>query len=253
MKGILHHCANRIGKAFLPLPLMLLAIFSPLKVSAQGQMEALSAWRAGTVVSADSVRAFGMERCFKAEEISDVIFRRMLGRSFKEHTAVKRNMLRYLKVLHYDAEGRIRIGEMVCNRLIADDLVSIFRQLFDARYPIERMTLIDDYDADDELSMSANNTSCFCYRVVKGSKRLSAHSLGMAVDINPRYNPYVRRLSGGKLRVRPANGRGYSDRSKRHAYTLLKGDLCHRLFTSRGFIWGGSWRSVKDYQHFEKH
>lgn len=231
-------------------------LFAVLLISmhayAQGGRTALEQWKAGTVVSLDTCRAFGIDRCFKVEEISDATFRRMEGRSFKQGAAVSRTMLRYVKVLHYDANGQVKLGEMVCSRLIANDLVDIFRRLFNARYPIERMVLIDDYDADDERSMSANNTSCFCYRAVAGSKRLSAHSRGMAVDINPRYNPCVRKTRNGKVKISPANGSGYANRDKMSAYSLRKDDLCYTLFVAHGFKWGGAWRSVKDYQHFEK-
>jgi hypothetical protein len=74
----------------------------------------------------------------------------------------------------------------------------------------------------------------------------------MAIDINPLYNPYVKRSKDGKLLVQPANARKYSDRSKRWNYKLEKGDLCYRLFIKHGFKWGGSWTNSKDYQHFER-
>ena len=117
---------------------------------------------------------------FTADTLTDAVFQRMQGRSYPDDCTVPRSELRYLQVLHYDAEGHVHKGEMVCNRRIADDLLDIFRRLYEARYPIERMRLIDDYDADDEQSMQANNTSCFCYRAVAGGKRLSKHAQGMA-------------------------------------------------------------------------
>ena len=99
--------------------------------------------------------------------------------------------------------------------------------------------------------MSDNNTSCFCYRVVSGTTKLSKHAMGMAIDVNPRYNPYVHTVNG-KLKIEPANGKPYADRSKSYKYKITKGDLCYRLFKQHGFRWGGEWRTVKDYQHFEK-
>lgn len=141
---------------------------------------------------------------------------------------------------------------MVCHRRIAADLVAIFRQLYDAHYPIARMVLVDEYRADDETSMRANNTSCFCYRTVAGSRKVSAHAMGMAVDINPLYNPYVKRRANGRLFIQPANAEPYTHRERRFDYKIERGDLCHRLFLQHGFSWGGAWRSLKDYQHFEK-
>ena len=141
---------------------------------------------------------------------------------------------------------------MVCHRRIAADLVAIFRQLYDAHYPIARMVLVDEYRADDETSMRANNTSCFCFRTVAGSRKVSAHAMGMAVDINPLYNPYVKRRANGRLFIQPANAEPYIHRERRFDYKIERGDLCHRLFLQHGFSWGGAWRSLKDYQHFEK-
>lgn len=189
---------------------------------------------------------------FTIDTISDAVFQRMLGKSYKKDCTVPRSELRYLRLSHYDSQDKEHVGELVCNKKISSDLKEIFKELYKQKYPIERMRLIDDYEADDERSMQANNTSCFNFRTIAGSKKLSKHSLGMAIDINPLYNPYVKRRKDGKLLVQPANARKYSDRSKRWDYKLEKGDLCYRLFIKHGFKWGGSWTNSKDYQHFER-
>jgi hypothetical protein len=176
----------------------------------------------------------------------------MQGRSYPQGCEVPRSDLRYLELSYVDFEGHEHLGQMVCNRHIADDLLYIFRRLYEARYPIASMRLIDDYGADDARSMAANNTSCFCYRRVAGSTALSKHSRGMAVDVNPLYNPCVYVRSG---RVLPPEGRAYAhgrDRCKDIPGKIDTADLCYRLFVSRGFRWGGAWRTLKDYQHFEK-
>jgi len=196
--------------------------------------------------------ATAQETAFTADTLSDEVFKRMAGRSFPEECTIDRHELRYLQVLHIDHKGQVHQGELVCNRRIADDLLDIFRKLYEARYPIERIRLIDDYDADDERSMSNNNTSCFCYRTVTGSQHLSKHALGMAVDINTLYNPYVKKHKDGTTIVKPAAGRPYVNRQKPFRYKIEKGDLCYRLFIEHGFKWGGNWNSLKDYQHFEK-
>ena len=189
---------------------------------------------------------------FSSMPIPDKVFERMRGRSYPAGCTVDRSDLRYLILPHYDGHGHVRIGEMVANRAIAADLIDIFRQLYLARYPIERMELIDRYDGDDQRSMAANNTSCFNYRRVAGSKKLSRHAFGMAVDLNPLYNPFVR-TCGGKQTVEPANGRPYADRSRSdNPYRITTSDLAYRLFRAHGFKWGGSWRTSKDYQHFQK-
>ena len=189
---------------------------------------------------------------FSAQPVPDSVFLRMQGRSWPEGCAVRRADLRYLRLSHFDAEKKEHVGEMVCNKAIANDLLEIFRELYRQKYPIQRIRLIDDYEAEDERSMRDNNTSCFCYRKVSGTTKLSKHATGMAVDVNTLYNPYVRTGKNGRRIVEPATAVKYVDRSKSFPYKIVKGDLLYRLFIRHGFKWGGSWRTVKDWQHFEK-
>ncbi|MBQ9230248.1 MAG: M15 family metallopeptidase [Prevotella sp.] len=157
-----------------------------------------------------------------------------------------------LHIKHIDFQGKTQTGVLICNQKIADDLREIFAELYRARYPIERIRPISEYGDDDERSMRANNTSCYCYRVVEGSTRLSNHARGLAIDVNPLYNPCVRRKKDGTLLIQPATGKPYVNRAKAFKYKINKDDLCYRLFIQHGFKWGGNWRTVKDYQHFEK-
>ncbi len=157
-----------------------------------------------------------------------------------------------LKVQHIDFEGHTQQGVIICNRTISRDLRDIFAELYRQHYPIERIRPISEYENDDERSMRDNNTSCYCYRVVKGSTKLSKHARGLAIDINPLYNPCVRRQKDGTLLIQPATGKPYVDRSGKFKYKITTRDLCYRLFLKHGFRWGGSWKSLKDYQHFEK-
>lgn len=189
---------------------------------------------------------------FLATAIPDSVWTRMQGKTYHQNAYIQRSDLRYLRLHYVDFEGEERVGEMVCNRAIADDLLDIFRQLFEARYPIERIQLPDDFDADDERQMRANNTSCFCFRVIKGSSKLSAHAQGLAVDLNPLYNPCVKTRRDGTLFIQPSTAAPYVDRSRRFAHKIDRQDLAYRLFIQHGFSWGGAWRSSKDYQHFEK-
>ena len=188
---------------------------------------------------------------FYQQEITDDIFDRIEGKSFKANCTTSREDLRYLRVLHYNKEREVQEGELICHKDIADDLLVIFQELYKAAYPIERMVLIDEYDADDEASMRANNTSAFNFRPASGMRRLSSHSTGMAIDINPLYNPLVKER-GGRTLFYPSNAGAYIDRTKCFPYKIEKGDLCYRLFKKYGFSWGGDWRRSKDYQHFEK-
>jgi len=220
--------------------------------AADAEPSPFDGWKAGTEVSAAQVEAYGEERCFAAEPVSDAVFARMRGKSYPDGCPIKRSDLRYVRALHCDAAGRIRLGEMVCHKQIAADLVDIFRELYRQKYPIERMILIDEYGADDETSMRANNSSSFCYRTIAGSRTVSKHARGMAVDINTLYNPYVRRRKNGTLFVQPATATPYIDRARAFPYKITRDDLCCRLFRAHGFRWGGDWRGYKDYQHFYK-
>ncbi len=229
---------------------VMLMIWSILPLPAE---EKTNPWRAGMTLTDSMVSQIGVDRCFSSETISDVVFTRMQGKTWKKECPLKRSDYRYLKILHRNADGVTQMGEMICNKSIADKLVRIFRLLYEANYRIERMVLLDDYDADDERSMTDNNTSCFNYRVVKGSAKLSAHAKGLAIDINPLYNPYVKQGKQGIV-IQPVAGRKYAyrrDKRKDIPYKIDHNDLAYKLFKEYGFSWGGDWRSLKDYQHFE--
>ncbi len=202
---------------------------------------------AGTVLSGEDLEGIDIDELFSSEPISDKVFDRMDGVSFGKDCTTKRKNLRYLRVLHRGFDGETHIGEIVCNKEIAKDLLYIFRQLYQEEYPIEKILLVDEYGGDDELSMEDNNTSCFNFRPVAGTGRLSQHAYGRAIDINPLYNPYI--TSDGFV---PVNAGDYVDRSAENPYKIDRNDLCYQLFDERGFTWGGSWNSVKDYQHFQK-
>lgn len=215
------------------------------------ETEIVSETQVGDVVEDSVLAQTGMEQFFYKEELTDEVFARMDGVSYPQNARIGRDELRYLRVLHTGFDGKTHIGELVVNQKIADDVLDIMKELYEKRYPIEKMLLIDEYGADDEASMSDNNTSAFNYRTIAGTDRLSKHGQGLAVDINPRYNPCVR-TKNGITTVEPQNGSTYVDRNADFSYKITEGDLCLQLFSEHGFTWGGSWNSVKDYQHFEK-
>lgn len=184
---------------------------------------------------------------FVSQPIPETVKARMQGNSMPDNANVSFEELRYLTVFYYDYESRVRKGELVCNKAIAKDLLLIFRALFSKAYPINSIRLVDDFSASDEASMQANNTSCFNYRTVAHSNKLSKHALGMAVDINPLENPYIKSSF-----IQPSTATDYVDRSKDFPHKIDENDFCKKVFESFGFQWGGHWRSLKDYQHFEK-
>jgi D-alanyl-D-alanine carboxypeptidase-like protein len=154
--------------------------------------------------------------------------------------------LRLLRADHWGFDGKEHRGAMVVHKNHAARMLRILKVLFDQRYPIARMQLVDVYKADDDRSMAANNTSAFNCRKVSGSTKWSEHAFGRALDLNPVQNPYVTR--GG--RVSPPNGRPYADRSRRARGMIHSGDAVQRAFAAEGWRWGGYWSNSKDYQHF---
>lgn len=187
---------------------------------------------------------------FYISEITNEILERINGKSYKTGCPVALQDLSYIHVLHKDLEGNTLEGEMICNAYIANDLLEIFEELYKANYSIEKIRLIDDYDADDEKSMEDNNSSCFNFRFVSHTSQISKHGLGLAVDINTLYNPYIKKLNN-KTIVEPVTAKAYTNRDRNFTYKIVKNDLCYNLFTSHGFEWGGDWKNRKDYQHFE--
>ncbi len=216
------------------------------------EVEALRQWKAGETVGDEAIAAYGgLDKCFIAEPIPENIWQNMQGKTYVDNPYIQRDDLRHIRVLHQDYDGKSHIGEMIVNRQIANVVVEIFRKLYDAKYPIERMVLPDVYNADDEMQMRDNNSSSFCYRNIAGSANLSKHARGLAVDINTLYNPYYKDRDDGTRFVQPATATEYCDRSRSFPYKIEENDLCHRLFLEAGFEWGGSWTTCKDYQHFE--
>ena len=190
-------------------------------------------------------------KSFYYEELTKETKERINGKSYGENCTVPYEDLRYVSVLYWGFDDQTHTGEMIVNQAIAEDIVVIFTELYEARYPIEQMVLVDEYDADDNTSMAADNSSAFNYRVIEGTNRISKHSYGLAIDINPLYNPYIHVVEGERV-VTPVEGAGYEDRSLDCPYYIHKGDLCYEAFIRRGFTWGGDWKNQKDYQHFQK-
>lgn len=205
----------------------------------------------GDTLTQAFVDEVGLDSLFRSGPVPDDIFELMQGKTYKENCTVPRESLRYILCLHKDISGNILVGEMVASESIADDLLEIFRELYLNSYPIEKMRLPDWFDADDETMMEANCTSCFNFRSIGNSKKLSRHALGTAVDINPLYNPFVHTVNG-TVAVEPAAGGGYADRTAVFPYKIEPDDLCVRLFKSHGFTWGGNWKHSKDWQHFQR-
>lgn len=171
----------------------------------------------------------------------------MVGVSWEEGCPVPISDLRVIYMTHRGFDGRTHVGRLMVHRDVAVDVARVFGTLYDHRFPIRRMDLIERYDADDDASMAADNTSAFNCRPITGTTdRFSIHSYGKAIDINTIENPYVK----GTLVLPPA-GADYLDRTDVRPGMVTADDLAVRSFAAKGFTWGGDYTSLKDYQHFE--
>ena len=180
--------------------------------------------------------------------ITEKIKKRM-SYSWRESNPVPLRDLRYIQLNHWGFDGCVHDGELIVHEKVADEVVAIFKELFASQYPIEKMLLIDAYQADDALSCEDNNSSAFCSRTITSDfGEWSLHSFGLAIDLNPLFNPYQK---GNK--IIPVNGQQFLDRTIDCHGMIREEDPCYRAFTSRGWKWGGHWakeRGYVDYQHF---
>ncbi|MDO4648444.1 MAG: M15 family metallopeptidase [Eubacteriales bacterium] len=213
---------------------------------------------AGTVVDASGVGE-NLSACFVSLPImeGDEVYNRINGRSYRENPNISLSELRYLKMLHYNFQHEVQVGEMIVNAGIAEDVLGVFRELFQHEYEIQSMYLVDNYwtgdgGSSDTASIDKNNTSAFNYREVTGGSSLSNHAYGCAIDLNPQQNPYVWYDGNGNLAWSHSNANPYVDRNSGDPHVVVYGDVCWSIFNSYGFSWGGSWSNPIDYQHFEK-
>lgn len=216
----------------------------------------MEAAKAKGLVDMTTVDTANLDNYFKSFPISDKLFKRIYGddRSYKTYCTIPRESLTYLKVLHYGYDGEVHVGELICSVDISEDLLYIFRTLFENKYQIEKMVLVEEYGADDDTSVNDNNTSCFNFRYATDSTVLSNHATGRAIDINPLQNPYFRVHEDGSFDWDNVDADRYWDRSNdpENRHMITHNDLCYQLFAERGFGWGGDWTNPIDYQHFEK-
>jgi hypothetical protein len=180
------------------------------------------------------------------DEIGDELATGMVGVSWHEGCPVPLSALRLLTMSFWGFDGESHRGELVVHEDVAGGVVSVFGQLFAARFPIRSMDRIERFGGDDEASMAADNTSCFNCREIAGGGPYSIHSWGKAIDINPLENPYIK-----DGLVLPPAGVDFLDRGQQHPGMIYDGDFVVEAFAAIGFTWGGHWERLLDYQHFE--
>lgn len=193
----------------------------------------------------------GQGRRGTATSIDDTIWTLMQGRSWQDKPECpSRDELKLLSIPFVNFSGNEEIGEMVVAASVADDVISLFADIYAASFPIASMRLIDRFGGDDYASMDANNSSAFNCREIVGGTGLSEHSFGTAIDINPVQNPYV-----FDNNILPAAGEPYAVPSARVASVpgmIVADGPVVTAFKKIGWRWGGEWDSKKDYHHFSK-
>lgn len=201
-------------------------------------------------VLAAMVAAFGADAggTFSAAPVPAALLEKMRASTWHAGCPVAPEDLRLLTLSYWNFERQRKTGELIVNKDVANEVMEIFRDLYGHGFPIEKMTPVEEYGGSDDASMAANNTSAFNCRDVTGQPgKYSNHSWGLAIDINPLTNPY---LKGEK--VLPPEGAKYLDRTKEYPGSILSGGFIVKRFAQAGWQWGGNWTDRKDYQHFEK-
>jgi hypothetical protein len=181
-----------------------------------------------------------------SEPLPEEVRAKMRDHSWKEGCPAGLESLALLRLSHIGFDAQVHQGEMVVASTIAASALSVFKKLYDAGFPIEKIRLIDDYEASDDRSMADNNTSAFNCRSVAGKPgTFSQHAYGTAIDINPVQNPYV---SGGD--ASPALGAPFTNRSIYQKGMIVRSGTVVSAFQAIHWGWGGDYKSIKDYQHF---
>jgi len=153
--------------------------------------------------------------------------------------------LAYITVPFWGFDGWLHTGELIVHDDVAADVIGVFEQLYEARFPIEEMRIITRADVDAPPIGDGNNSGSFVCRPVTGGTSFSEHAKGLAIDINPFHNPYIR-----GDRVLPEQASAYTDRSLNEQGMLQLDSLVVKAFADIGWTWGGTWNSLKDFQHF---
>ncbi len=144
-------------------------------------------------------------------------------------------------VRYYSFDGKLHEGRIVVHHDLKNDIIEIFRDIEQSRFPVAKVIPIVKYGWSDSKSIADNNTSGFNYRTVEGTRRLSDHARGRAVDLNPYLNPWISRRGKGSRPYNPSV-----------PGTITADGPVVKAFAKRGWAWGGSWKNSKDYQHFYK-
>jgi len=153
------------------------------------------------------------------------------------------NQLELINVRYYSTDKKIHTGQILTNQKIAQKVECMFQFMLEHKFPVAHAIPIVKYHWDDNLSMQDNNTSSFCYRDISFSK----HAKGLAIDINPYFNP-VRWKAGHEDRINRPIGACHNPAVPG---TFYGSHPVVREFKKLGFRWGHSFSAKFDDHHFE--
>ena len=165
--------------------------------------------------------------------------------TWTEECPVTREELAYINVAHYGFDGEFHTGEIIINARFAEGIVGIFEQLHEARFPIEQLKVTTQEELDAPPTGDGNGSGAFGCREAVGSNSWSQHAYGLAIDINPFHNPYIK-----DWLIIPELAEAYLDRDRVLPGMISEGDLVVEAFAEIGWTWGGNWNSLKDWMHF---
>lgn len=153
-----------------------------------------------------------------------------------------------LEISYWGFDNKEHAGKIIVHRVASPEVILIFKELYDNKFPINKIAPMHEYYGNDERSMRDNNTSAFnCRPKTNALNGYSMHSYGAAIDINPLINPYIK---DGE--VIPATAANNVRRDTELKGIIKNNNICYKTFKEKGWGWGGDWESLKDYQHFEK-
>ena len=185
---------------------------------------------------------------YRVDTLSAELLSRVRASTWHAGCPVPPADLRVLTIAYLDYNKSTQSGQLIVHKDVAEEVLAIFRDLYQQEFQIAKMRPIEDYGGNDNRSMTANNTSGFNCRDITGQKgKFSNHSWGRAIDINPLTNPYVKGIT-----VLPPEGRAHLDRTHEESGAILANGLTVKRFQQSGWLWGGGWVDRQDYQHFEK-
>lgn len=179
--------------------------------------------------------------------------------------------LRLLSFPFIDFDGHEQQGELLVLDAVAPHVLSIMENLYKMNFPMETVKRIETYNLTSEnansdgLPIEHNNSASFHCRPIKDTTLFSIHAYGLAIDINPKQNPYViiqdpdsqivkdrKPQESNIVLVQPVEGAYYLNRSNKRAGMITPDDEVVKLFYNNGFtIWGGNWNFPLDTMHFQ--